>query len=80
MERTIKVMAKTELKRITKHALEKNVIIGKDEHVYVSKIGNKNYSWEYRRYEGYFNALCDKSRANNIRVYDNATLIKIIWF
>lgn len=74
-------MTKTELKRITKHALEKNIILGKDERGYVSKIGAKNYSWEYRRYEGYFNALCDKNRANNIRVYDdNSVLIKIIWF
>lgn len=61
-----KFITKTELNKITRRALEKNIIgktVGGD---IISEINGVECLWNYRRDEGYFNPVCKKNEADHI--------------
>lgn len=63
-----KFITKGELNKVTRRALEKN-IIGKTFGLsFISEINGVRYVWDYRRDEGYFNPICKKKDADHIIV------------
>lgn len=64
-----KTITKSELNKITRRALEQNVIgetVGKS---HISQIGENNFVWDYRKIDSVYLPVCKKSDADLISVY-----------
>lgn len=64
-----KTITKSELNKITRRALEKNIVVETCGKMFVSKINGNDFCWQYRRIESYYMPVCKKEDANLIAVY-----------
>ena len=64
-----KTITKTELNKITRRALEKNIVGETAGKSYISQIGENKFVWDYRKIDSIYLSVCKKSDANLISVY-----------
>ena len=64
-----KAITKTELNKITRKALEKNIVCETRGKMFVSKINGNDFCWQYRKIDSYYMPVCKKEDANLITVY-----------